>query len=142
MTDRTSKGSSSRSGDLSAGAFDPLSEMGAEAQTAGTTEESDQGGSSSTSEKVTAGVDTGMSKAAEGLDRVVETVRGKTEGMGDNQVTSVVNMAADRIETGAEALRSVKSDELVTNLESMIREKPLESMLVALGIGFVLSRAL
>jgi len=102
------------------------------------------GGSSGSgaTDKVTAGLDTGMSKAAEGLDRVVETVRSRTEGMGDNQLTSAAKVAADRMESGAEALRSMNSDEMVTNLESMIRQKPLESLLVAAGIGFILSRAL
>jgi hypothetical protein len=97
---------------------------------------------SGTSEKVSSGLNTGMSKAAEGLDRVVETVRGKTEGMGDNQLSSAATMAADRMASGAEALRSMDGEEMITSLESMIRQKPLESLLAAAGIGFVLSRAL
>jgi len=98
--------------------------------------------SSGTTEKLTTGLNTGMSKAAEGLDRVVETVRGRTESMGDNQLTSAATMAADRMASGAEALRSMDGEELVTGLESMIRQKPIETLLVAAGVGFVLSRAL
>jgi len=107
---------------------------------------SDSGSSGSertgTSEKVSSGLNTGMSKAAEGLDRVVETVRGRTESMGDNQLTSAASMAADRMASGAEALRSMDGEEMLTGLESMIRQKPIETLLVAAGVGYVLSRAL
>jgi len=87
-------------------------------------------------------VNSTMGKAAEGLDRISGTVREKTEEMGENQLTSMAKGTADRIESGAQALRSMDTDEMITNVESMIRQKPVESLLVAAAVGYVLARAI
>jgi hypothetical protein len=83
-----------------------------------------------------------MDRVAGGLDTVAGTLREKSESMGGGQVASIATTAADKLESGAEMLRSQNTDQLVTELEALVRRKPVESMLVAAGIGFVLSKAL
>jgi ElaB/YqjD/DUF883 family membrane-anchored ribosome-binding protein len=39
-------------------------------------------------------------------------------------------------------LRGRDSEQLISELESLVRSKPVESLLVAAGIGYLLSRAL
>jgi len=101
-----------------------------------------QSESESQSGGLTDKVNSTMGKAAEGLDRISGTVREKTEEMGENQLTSMAKGTADRIESGAQALRSMDTDEMITNVESMIRQKPVESLLVAAAVGYVLARAI
>jgi ElaB/YqjD/DUF883 family membrane-anchored ribosome-binding protein len=87
------------------------------------------------------GVDTGMNKAASGLDSLASTVRDKSESMGDGQMQSVASMAADKLQSGADLLHNQSADELISEIESFIRRKPAESLLIAAGLGFMLSRA-
>lgn len=85
--------------------------------------------------------DMGMSKAAQGLDTLASTLREKSEMMSDGSVHSIAATAASKLESGAEALRSTDTDQLMTELESVIRRKPVESLLVAAGVGFLLARS-
>lgn len=85
--------------------------------------------------------DAGMSKAAQGLDTLASTIRDKSQMMSDGSVHSIATTAASKLESGAEALRSTDTDQLMTELESMIRRKPVESLLVAAGVGFLLARS-
>jgi len=87
-------------------------------------------------------VDAGMEKAASGLQTAAETLRGRGESMGEGQLSSVATMTADKLESGAEMLRGTDTDALVIELENMVRRKPVESLAVAAGIGFLLSKAL
>jgi len=85
--------------------------------------------------------DIGMSKAAHGLDTLASTLREKSETMGDGGMHTIAATAASKLESGADVLRSKNTDELMTDLESMIRRKPVESLLVAAGVGFLLARS-
>lgn len=91
--------------------------------------------------QATAKADSGMDKAAGGLDSLATMVRGRGESLGEGQVASFATGAADRLESGAEMLRGTDSDQLMTDLEALIRRRPVESLLVAAGIGYLLSRA-
>lgn len=82
-----------------------------------------------------------MNKAASGLDSLASTVRDKSESMGDGQMQSVASMAADKLQSGADLLHNQSADELISEIESFIRRKPAESLLIAAGLGFMLSRA-
>lgn len=85
--------------------------------------------------------DVGMEKAAEGLHRAAETLRSQGEGR-EGTVGSVATSAAGALEQGAERLRGSDTEELLNEVEAMVRKRPVESVLVAAGIGFVLSKAL
>jgi len=92
--------------------------------------------------QATSGADAGIDKAAGGLDSLASTLRTKTESMGEGQVQSMATAAAGKIESGAEMLRSTDTDQNIADLESFVRRKPVESLLIAAGVGYVLSRAL
>lgn len=85
--------------------------------------------------------DAGMEKAVGGLDSLASTLRDKSESMGQGQVQSVAAAAAVRLQSGADVLRGKDTDQLVAELESLVRRKPAESLAVALGLGFLLSKA-
>jgi ElaB/YqjD/DUF883 family membrane-anchored ribosome-binding protein len=85
--------------------------------------------------------DQGMDKAAEALNRTAETVREQGEQHGGT-VASVATKAADTMETTSAYLRDKNTDQLVADLEALVRRKPVESLLVAAGVGLVLSKLL
>jgi hypothetical protein len=68
-------------------------------------------------------------------------VRERGESMGDGQVASLATAAADKMHTGAEMIRGKDTDQMMTDLEAMIRRRPIESLFVAAGIGYLISRA-
>jgi ElaB/YqjD/DUF883 family membrane-anchored ribosome-binding protein len=83
-----------------------------------------------------------MEKAAGGLGTVAEAIRGKSESMPEGQMQSIATTAAEKIESGAEMLRQKDSDQMIADLEAFVRSKPVESLLVAAGIGFLFSKAM
>jgi ElaB/YqjD/DUF883 family membrane-anchored ribosome-binding protein len=85
--------------------------------------------------------DAGMDRAAEGLGRAAETLREQGDSR-EGKVGNVATSAASALEQGAEKLRTSDTDQLMNELEAMVRRKPIESMLVAAGVGFILSKAL
>jgi len=93
-------------------------------------------------DQATTTADAGIEKAAAGLDTLANTVRERSQSMGGGQLESVATAAADRLASGAEMLRGQSTEQLMTELEALVRRKPVESLLVAAGVGFVLSRAL
>jgi len=86
--------------------------------------------------------DAGIEKAAGGLDTLAGTIRDKSQSLGNEQIGSLATAAAGRLESGAELLRGQNTDQLMSELEALVRRKPVESMLVAAGVGFVLAKAL
>jgi ElaB/YqjD/DUF883 family membrane-anchored ribosome-binding protein len=85
--------------------------------------------------------DLGLQKTADGLERAAETLRSKTEGQ-DGAVGVAVTSAAGALEQSAGYLRSTDTEQLLDDLEAMVRQRPVESLLVAAGVGFVVSKAL
>lgn len=86
----------------------------------------------------------GMDSAASGLSDVASTLRSQAQGMSGEGVSGTLQdaaeMAADKLETAAQFLRQTDPEELMTDLEGLVRRKPVESVLVAAGIGFLLSK--
>jgi hypothetical protein len=62
--------------------------------------------------------------------------------MSDGTMHTVATTAADKLQSSADMLRSKDTDELIDELEALIRRKPVESLLVAAGVGFLLSRGM
>ncbi len=95
-------------------------------------------------DQATTKVDAGIDKAAGGLDKLADTIRGRAESAGESggsPMLSRATMVADRLDTAAQYLRGKDTDQLVTDLEALVRRKPTQSLLVAAGVGFLLSRA-
>lgn len=97
---------------------------------------------SAVADQATTKADAGMEKAAGGLETLAGTLREKTEAMGGGQVQSIATTAADKLESGAEMLRQKDTDQLVSELEALVRQKPAQALLVAAGVGFLFSKAL
>lgn len=97
---------------------------------------------SSAGEKAADALETGKEKAAGGLDSLASMVRQRGDSMGGGQIQSVASTAAGTIEAGASMLRGEGSGEFTDKLESYIRSKPVESLAIAAGLGFLLSKAL
>lgn len=83
--------------------------------------------------------DAGMDKAASGLSTASDKLRDKGEQQG-GQVGKVANQAADTMDSASGYLREHDSDQMLNDLEDLIRRKPVESLLVAAGVGLLLSR--
>ena len=83
--------------------------------------------------------DQGMDKAAEGLDQAAETLRQQGAEQGGT-MGSVATKAADTMDSASGYLRDKDTNQLMDDLESLIRRKPTESLLAAAGIGVVLSK--
>jgi len=85
-------------------------------------------------------VDVGMDKAAGGLGKLADTVRQQAEGGGP--VPGQATMVAEKLDMAANYLRDKDSDQLIGDLEGLVRRKPVESLVAAVGVGFLLSKAL
>jgi len=99
-------------------------------------------GASMAKEKATSGTDTLIEKAAGGLESLSSTMSSKSESMGSGQIQSIAGSAAGTLAQGAEMLRGRDSEQMMSDLEELVRKKPLESLLVAAGVGYLISRAL
>jgi hypothetical protein len=86
--------------------------------------------------------DQGKDMAADKLEQGAQMLRDRTQSMGEGQMSHMAIMAADKMDQGAEMLRSKDTEQLITELEAVIRRRPVESLLVAVGAGYLLSRAL
>ncbi len=90
-------------------------------------------------------VDAGIDRAAEGLDKLADTIRGRAESSGQGGASPMLSratMVADKLDVTAQYLRGKDTDQLITDLEALVRRKPTQSMLVAAGVGFLLSKTL
>lgn len=83
--------------------------------------------------------DKGIDAASSGLGSAADTIRQQGEQRGGT-VGTAATKTADTLESASKYLRDKDSDQLVKDLESLVREKPVESLLVAAGVGFLLSK--
>lgn len=94
-------------------------------------------------DQVSPKADAGIDKAAGGLDKAVGMLRDKSDQMSGEGggVQSVATRAADTLDVASGYLKDKDSGQIVADLEALVRRKPVESVLVALGVGFLLSKA-
>jgi ElaB/YqjD/DUF883 family membrane-anchored ribosome-binding protein len=55
-------------------------------------------------------------------------------------VGAAATTAADTLESASSYVRSRDRDQMVQDIESFIRERPVESILIAAGAGFILAK--
>ncbi len=93
-------------------------------------------------EQASTAADTGLDKAAGGLDKAADLLRQRSEGMGGQGggMQSALSMAAGRLDQAAQYLKDKDSQQLMTDLEGMVRQKPTQTLLIAAGVGFLLSK--
>jgi len=85
--------------------------------------------------------DAGMQKSAEGLKKAADVTRSMTEDR-SGPVGTIGSQAADVIEKGADYLEQGDTERMIQDLEETVRRRPMESLLVAAGAGFLLSKIL
>jgi ElaB/YqjD/DUF883 family membrane-anchored ribosome-binding protein len=93
--------------------------------------------------QATAAVDQGIDRASAGLDRAADMIRERGEQMGGGSgAGSSAAMVADKLDAASTYLRDKDSAQLIADLERVVRQKPTQSLLVAAGVGFLLSKIL
>ncbi len=83
--------------------------------------------------------DQGMDSAASGLSTAADKLRQQGEQQGGKAATAATTVA-DKLEGASGYLREKDTDQVLTDLEDLVRRKPVESLLAAAGIGLLLSR--
>lgn len=83
--------------------------------------------------------DSGLTTAATGLGKASDMLRQQGEQR-QGTVGTAATKTADSLENASLYLQEKDTDQLMTDLEALVRQKPVESVLVAAGIGFVLSK--
>lgn len=96
-------------------------------------------------EQATAKADQGIDQAATGLDKAADLIRDKSRQVGGQggagaTAQNVAGTAAAQLDRAARYLEGKDTDQLVADLEALVRRKPTETLLVAAGVGFLLSR--
>ncbi|MDQ3045513.1 MAG: hypothetical protein M3R06_10265 [Chloroflexota bacterium] len=94
------------------------------------------------SSQAMATADVGMDKAADGLDRAADLLREQSSRFGGVSTRNAVAMTADRLDQAGQYLRDKDTDQLMADVEALVRRKPAESLLVAAGLGLLLSKVL
>ena len=89
--------------------------------------------------KATEKADQGMDSAASGLSTAADKLRQQGEQQG-GKAASAATTVADKLEGASGYLREKDTDQVLTDLEDLVRRKPVESLLAAAGIGLLLSR--
>jgi ElaB/YqjD/DUF883 family membrane-anchored ribosome-binding protein len=70
-------------------------------------------------------------------------LRDKAETIpGGDKTTQAAQMAADKMETASGYLREHEVSDMLTDVQTLVRQHPTESLVVALAAGFLLGRAL
>ncbi len=83
--------------------------------------------------------DQGVDKASEGLSAAADKLREQGESHG-GQAGHVAETAADKLDSASGYLREHDTNQMVDDLEALVRRRPMESLLAAAGIGLLLSR--
>jgi ElaB/YqjD/DUF883 family membrane-anchored ribosome-binding protein len=92
------------------------------------------------SEKAQVRADEGMHRAAQTMDEAADKLRqrGSEQGGTFGQVAST---AADTLDSASTYLENTDTAEMIDQVEAYIRKNPMQSLLIAAGVGFVLSKA-
>lgn len=83
--------------------------------------------------------DQGVDATASGLGQAADMLRSKGEEQGGTVATTATK-AAEKLDGASQYLQGKDTDQLLNDLEALARRKPVESLLVAAGVGFVLSK--
>jgi ElaB/YqjD/DUF883 family membrane-anchored ribosome-binding protein len=86
-------------------------------------------------------VDAQRDTVAGGLDTVATQLRDRAETIpGGDKTTQLAQTAADRIEGASGYLRQHEVSDMMSDLETVVRAHPTESLVIALAAGFLVGR--
>lgn len=83
-------------------------------------------------------VDSAMTATGEHVERLASTVREKAP---EGALGDVATTAADALEKSGRYLQQADLQQVRSDLERMIRDHPIEALLIGFGAGFLLARA-
>jgi hypothetical protein len=83
-------------------------------------------------------VDSAMTATGEQMSTLAQSVR---ENAPEGKAGEVASKAADALDRGGEYLQTADLQMVRGDLERVIREHPIESLLVGVGIGYLVARA-
>jgi vacuolar-type H+-ATPase subunit H len=83
-------------------------------------------------------VDSAMTATGEQMSTLAQTVREKAP---EGKAGEVAAKAADVLDRGGEYLQTADLQMVRSDLERVIREHPIESLLVGVGVGYLVARA-
>lgn len=83
--------------------------------------------------------DVGINKTAGVMASAADTLH-QQGAQRDDQLGAVAEQAAEKMDTASDYLRNRSAQDILDDVEALVREKPLESVLVAAGVGLLLSR--
>jgi hypothetical protein len=83
-------------------------------------------------------VDSAMTATGEQFSTLAQTVREKAP---EGKAGDVANMAANALDRSGEYLQTADLQMVRSDLERVIRDHPIEALLVGAGIGYLLARA-
>lgn len=84
-------------------------------------------------------VETAMNATGEQFTNLAQTVR---ERAPEGRMGDVASTAADAIERSGQYLQQADLQSIRGDLERIIRDRPIESLLVGLGVGYLLARSM
>lgn len=90
-------------------------------------------------EKATDQINSAMTSAGQQLNSLAQTVREKAP---DGQIRDLAANTAGALERSASYLENADLNAVRGDLESIIRKHPVESVVVGLGVGFLLARSM
>jgi ElaB/YqjD/DUF883 family membrane-anchored ribosome-binding protein len=85
-------------------------------------------------------VDAATTTVGEKLTDVAQTIRDKAPSSG--RVADAADATADTLERTGNYLREQDLSDIRSDLEGLIRRHPFESLLVGLGVGYLLARSM
>lgn len=85
-------------------------------------------------------VDDAMSNAGQQMSNLAQTVRERAPQQG--RMGEIAENTATALERSGRYLQQSNPDTIRSDLESVIRQHPVESLLVGLGLGFVIARSM
>ena len=83
-------------------------------------------------------VDSAMTATGEQMSTLAQTVR---QNAPEGKAGEVASKAADALDRGGEYLQTADLQMVRSDLERVIREHPIESLLVGVGVGYLVARA-
>jgi ElaB/YqjD/DUF883 family membrane-anchored ribosome-binding protein len=83
--------------------------------------------------------DKGIDSAATGLGQAASMLRQQGDAR-EGTIGTAATKTADTLEQASSFLQNTDTDQLITDIEAMVRKRPVESVLVAAGIGYLLSK--
>jgi ElaB/YqjD/DUF883 family membrane-anchored ribosome-binding protein len=87
-------------------------------------------------------IDENRDAAATGLDKAASALREKAESLpGGEKVAGIAHTAADKLSSTAEYVREHDVKRMMADVETLVKNNPGPSLILAAAIGFLVARA-